>query len=311
MKRGKDKPTSDLFTALGVNFDLARAILSDDPQIVVKNKESRIEEICLSIHDHLQRGEMIPAEATELRGKIIFSNSQTYGKMGALAYYQFGLKAKETGSIARISKELRWALLWWTEHIAKYKARIIRTGPQREPVYLFTDGSCGPDESSPLGIKAAYGAVMYDPEDQSLETFGQDIGEDLLRLLSSNGDKRQVVGQSELIPCHAAQVIWKDQLKDRRVVTYIDNEAARYGLIEGTSPTRDSAWLIQEFWTAEAKNESNSWIERVPSASNCADGPSRGKFQILKTTTLQARKIQMPTSYEQDLVDQWETEHGT
>ena len=156
---------------------------------------------------------MGPAEATELRGKLIFSNSQTYGKMGALAYYQLGLKAKENGSNVRISKELRWALLWWTEHISKCKPRLIRTGPQREPVYLFTDGSCDPDESSPLGIKAAYGAVMYDPEDQALETFGQDIGEDLLRLLSSNGDKQQVVGQSELIPCHAAQIFGKTGLR--------------------------------------------------------------------------------------------------
>ena len=151
---------------------------------------------------------------------------------------------------------------------------------------------------------------MYDPEDQALETFGQDIGEDLLRLLSSNGDKRQVVGQSELIPCHAAQTIWKDRLKNRRVVTYIDNEAARYGLIKGTSPTRDSAWFIQVFWTAEAKNESNSWIERVPSASNCADGASRGRFKTLQTTNLQVRKIQLPITYEQDLVDQWKTERG-
>ena len=106
VKRGKDKLTSDLFTALGVNFDLARAILGSDPQIVVKNKESRIEEICLRIHECLQRGEMKAAEATELRGKLIFSNSQTYGKMGALAYYQLGLQAKGHGSISRIGKEV-------------------------------------------------------------------------------------------------------------------------------------------------------------------------------------------------------------
>ena len=126
-----------------------------------------------------------------------------------------GIEAKEHGPFTRLSTELRWARLWWKEQITKCKPRIVRTGPQREPISLFSDGSCDPDESSPLGIKAAYGAVMYDPEDQSLETFGQDIGEDLLRLLSSNGDKQQVVGQSELIPCHAAQTIWKDRLKNR------------------------------------------------------------------------------------------------
>ena len=56
---------------------------------------------------------MSPAEATELRGRLIFSNSQTYGRMGALAYYQLGIKAKEVGPFLRISPELKEALEWW------------------------------------------------------------------------------------------------------------------------------------------------------------------------------------------------------
>ena len=118
---------------------------------------------------------MSSAEAAEPRGRVIFSNSQTYGRMGALAYYQFGLKAKEAGPFLRMSQELEEALLWWKQQISSCKPRIIRTGPQRPPVYLFTDGSCDPGNSSRLGLKVAYGAVMYDPEDQAVETFGQGI----------------------------------------------------------------------------------------------------------------------------------------
>ncbi len=84
---------------------------------------------------------------------------------------------------------------------------MIRVGPQRKPLYLFPDGSCEPDEEARLGIKAAYGAVMYDPEDECVETFGAEISEELLTLLSREGSKRQIVGQSELIPCHAAQIV--------------------------------------------------------------------------------------------------------
>ncbi len=56
---------------------------------------------------------------------------------------------------------------------------------------------------------------------------------------------------------------------------FIDNDAARFSLIKGTSPTQDSAWLTGEFWRREAKAQAFSWFERVPSPSNPADGPSR------------------------------------
>ena len=77
-------------------------------------------------------------------------------------------------------------------------------GCRRSP-YLFTDGSCGPCEQSKTGLKAGYGAVMYDPEDGAVELFGGNVSEDLMELLPDGGAKRQVVGQSELLPCLAAK----------------------------------------------------------------------------------------------------------
>ena len=66
VKREKDKPMSQVFTALGVVADLSDAILPTSPQIVIKNKETRIQEICRSIDDYITRRSMSSAEATEL-----------------------------------------------------------------------------------------------------------------------------------------------------------------------------------------------------------------------------------------------------
>ena len=66
------------------------------------------------------------------------------------------------------------------------------------------------------------------------------------------------------------------------MLNFIDNDGARFGLIKGYSPTRPSAWLIGEFWAEEAKAQAVSWFARVPSQSNCADGPSRLDFSRLK-----------------------------
>ena len=93
---------------------------------------------------------------------------------------------------------------------------------------------------------------------------------------SPGGAKRQVVGQAELFPCWAARLVWEKRLCGRPTVHFIDNEAAKFSLIKGTTAEKASAWLTQIFWSKEVELESSSWLERVPSASNCSDGASRG-----------------------------------
>ena len=187
----------------------------------------------------------------------------------------------------------------------KGKARKVLVGPQRRPVYIFSDGSCDPDERSKFGIKAGYGTVLYDPETDSGEAFGSYLDEKLIEILSDGGTKRQIVGQSELVPCVAAKVLWKKKLRGRLVMHYVDNEAAKYGLIKGSSPTRGSAWLINEFRRWVADQESFTWFERVPSASNCAGDPSRGKG---RDTVVNGRKVawrRMLDSIEKNLAESW------
>ncbi len=87
------------------------------------------------------------------------------------------------------------------------------------------------------------------------------------------GQKRQVVGQAELLPCLLARRLWAERLRGRLVVHFVDNEAARFALIKGTPPTVDSAWIAGEMWGAGVGCECFSWFGRVPSPSNPADGP--------------------------------------
>ena len=68
-----------------------------------------------------------------------------------------------------------------------------------------------------------------------------------------------------------------DRLKGRRVIYWIDNESARFALIKGTSGVDSMNILSSVFHAADLERPSISWFERVPSQSNPADGPSRGK----------------------------------
>ena len=113
------------------------------------------------------------------------------------------------------------------------------------------------------------------------------------------------MGQSEMLPAVAARVIWRENLRHRLVIHFIDNDAARFAMIKGTSPTKDSAWLTSQIWCQEAANQSCSWFERVPSASNPADAPSRGRAPEPPAAGFTPKRIDLPKDWEIDLVYKW------
>jgi hypothetical protein len=69
--------------------------------------------------------------------------------------------------------------------------------------------------------------------------------------------------------------MFRDLLKDRRTLWWVDNEAARFSTIKGLSPSVTMRTLVREFYSLDLSHPMFSWIERVPSFSNPADGPSR------------------------------------
>ena len=43
-------------------------------------------------------------------------------------------------------------------------------------MYPFTDGSCDPDGNSPISVEATDRAVMYGPDDRTVEIVGLGVG---------------------------------------------------------------------------------------------------------------------------------------
>ena len=87
-------------------------------------------------------------------------------------------------------------------------------------------------------------------------------------------------------------------------MSYLDNDAAKFALIKGTSPTRNSAWLVQQFWEGESELGTFSWFGRVPSTANCADDPSRG-IVVVTLSGVRSRKVRVGKRFLAALVDSW------
>ena len=70
--------------------------------------------------------------------------------------------------------------------------------------------------------------------------------------------------------------------REKRLIHFIDNEAAKSGLIKGTSPSKWSNEILDEFWQTESDIQCQSWFCRVPSPSNISDDPSRLEYGPMK-----------------------------
>ena len=71
-------------------------------------------------------------------------------------------------------------------------------------------------------------------------------------------------------------------MTNRRVILFVDNDAAAACLVRGYSPKSDSSAIVGTFWLLASQTKSEIYIDRVESKSNIADGPSRLDFSVLE-----------------------------
>ena len=97
----------------------------------------------------------------------------------------------------------------------------------REPLILFTDGAW--EEG-----KASVGGVIFDPRSGWGEVFEIEVPEAPCPFLDSFGGV-QIICQIELFAFLASRWKYRSMFRNRLGVAWIDNEAARYTAIKGSS----------------------------------------------------------------------------
>jgi hypothetical protein len=145
--------------------------------------------------------------------------------------------------------------------------RRIDVTSERQPILVFTDGCW---EKGYAGI----GAVLIDLASGRRAVCRGVVPEVLLeRWKGMVGE--HVICQIELYVMVLVRWVFKQWLCNRRTIWCVDNDAARFCVIKGLSPSLSMKTLIREFYAVDAQDPTYSWVERVPSLSNVADGPSR------------------------------------
>ena len=159
------------------------------------------------------------------------------------------------------------------EFLPVARPRTIAVRTVASVVHVFTDGACEPDA-------VTIGACIFECGRQP-EAFGLHVPHEVV-VRWRRGGAWQVIGQAELAPVMVASSVWAHRLRYRRVIWWIDQNAARQALTKGYSPKWESAALIDGASQRLAKLGCFPWFTRVPSSCNPADFPSRLEWQKLE-----------------------------
>ncbi|CAE7467862.1 unnamed protein product, partial [Symbiodinium necroappetens] len=260
----KAQPFNDVFSVLGMQIDLSRMA---DGSIVLSNKPGRVERIIDRLSSVASEGRLTGHEAQVLLGLLNFSSGFFAGRaLKQSCKWLSGYLSGDRPTSAVIKQMCNHAI----QVLQNTPPRFIDCGPSDEaPVLVWTDGSWEPSTGF-----AGIGAVVLDSKGGAASVY-EGVVPDLLlkRWRDEVGD--QVICEIELYALLMLRVGLQNILSGRKVIFFIDNDAARSGVIRGQSKSQAMHRLALALAAVESTSPCISWTERVPSASNIADLPSR------------------------------------
>ena len=254
---------SEIFDLLGVTFNLNNVPLGN---FVISNKDSRVEKLCKMLEDIETAGTITAARGSEIQGLLNFAVSFYMGK--GLKHLVSAFMQFADGQRKAKADELRCLCAYAKSMLLSQKPRVHSLSAPCQPVLIFTDGAYENEI-------ATAGAVVIDGQSRVAHEVAvpKDLVDHWTRFA---GD--QIISQVELWALLSVRWCLRKQLHNRRVIEWIDNEAARMTTIKANSPSTTMRSLGCIMADIEIRWPTASWTERVCSFSNPADLPSRGKL---------------------------------
>ena len=257
-------PFDSLFRTLGLEVDVSQF---SDGRAFVGHTESRKEELGAQLKQVLSNGALSPKEAEKLRGRMIFFEGFTFGRVANSSTKTLGRFCGSSNKPKPLDAEMTRALGFLQRRISDGRPLEIQRN-LHSTWLVFTDGACNQED-----MTGSVGGVIYDPSGSCASFFGEAVPtaimEDLFRR------SKNPIHELEVLPVLIASLAWGHHFTCAQVVYYIDNESARMAYIRGPGETVRASLLVQSFVENEAAQQHRVWFGRVPSHSNPADAPSR------------------------------------
>ena len=213
----KGKPFSPSFDVLGLTLDLSN--LESTGHLILKNKEGRVEKIAAKVMQVQQSGQMSLPEAQEIHGLLNFATGYFAGRSLRYSCFKIFSLVSKGQTMVELVKDWCSEVLVLLENT---KPRTIPVAINTRTILIFTDGSW---EDGFGGL----GAVLLDESSGSRVVVQDKVPEGLLSLWKGLvGD--QLICQIELLAMVLVRWQWKNELHNRKVLLFVDNNSARGAL---------------------------------------------------------------------------------
>ena len=282
----KEKPFSEVFTALGVEFDLRRA---GSGELLVGNTESRRKEIGEALHQIIDEDALTPESSARLRGRLLFAEAHIFGRSAKIALRAVGEPSVTGRTTSPLDAKILFGLRWMLDRVINAPPRLVTTKPC-ETLLLFLDGACEPRMDEPFNPVTSVGGLLCSKLGEGIECFGEYLPEDVVTTWA-NGVRTQLVFEAEILPYLLSLSLWGDRLRGCKLLVFLDNEAARHSWISGHADATFARYMTHAGTLMEASLMVDPFFARVPTFSNLADGPSRMSFDVC--SKLGAKRIRL------------------
>ena len=253
--------------ALGVRYHLQELWSG---QLTVGNKPGRLERILDLIKQLKTEGRKSTKTAASLAGLMNFAGGFVLGHQ-----FKLGTNALNDWVYRRGVSELEALQVCnYLEVIARsVTPRVIGLQDSDVPIIIYSDGAFE------KGV-GTWGAFVYDQLDNKRWVFAGTVPEVLLRFWSETVGE-QLICEIELFAYICIRWHLRHLLHRRYGFIFIDNESSRMTMIKRSSASIAMFLLVSLISLLDAILPFSAWCERVPSASNPADLPSRNDSETL------------------------------
>ena len=232
--------------------------------IVVKNKESRSRQTSELVSNLSERGHLTSREFLSIVGRLQFAEAQVMGRMGKLALSR--IRTWMSQQRVLVTRELLEEFRLLAERFRHEKPREVPMLVDSKSILVFTDGASEVDCHT-------VGGVLVFPDETCPRFFGANVPGSLVDKWFSA--MKHIIGPVETYALLVARSVWHQHLVGKRCIYFCDNYGAMDAFIKGTSSNSDIRELRLCFEKLECNGSHWPWFSRVPSASNCADDPTR------------------------------------
>ena len=281
----KNAPFAEVFDVLGVRIDLSQQHLG---LVSVWNTPDRLDELRADVQRLLESKRITYEEAQRLRGRFLFAEQNVWGRNSRQAIVRVGdVPDTAVGPVDLTEVQLD-ALAFLQKRVLDGKPRCFSCRPRVE-ARLWLDGACEWDvpSSSPI---CGFGGVLF-VGDQIL-AWGSELPKPDAKRWSQRVGKQQLVFECELLPYLTSLQLWSTLLHGCDLLIFIDNDAARASLAKSFTRKEEGARIVFAAVEEEERLDVQAFFMRVPTASNIADGPSRGDFSLI--FKIGGRRVDLP-----------------